>query len=417
VPEIYYDVNAAEWASLSDWATKQGSPAIQFTAAMTENGVGGTESAPQSWSSLNQWTGQNVPYLTIIAWGITTSPATLNGLPTGEATASFPVTWQNASGIANATYRLYSQDTTTGADWAVWADNVTTSSSTFFGVPGHAYNFFIQTYGNGYSGGGPGSAETTTTISPSATPTLPYPLYAVDAHGFIRPGSSPPMVTSGTWPNWTIARGMVMTASGQEGYVLDGWGGIHAFGNAPWLATSAYWPGWDIARGIVLTPSGQGGYVLDGWGGIHAFGNAPGLATSAYWPGWDIARGIVLTPSGQGGYVLDGWGGLHPFGNAPPLSMSAYWPGWDIARGIVLTPTGLGGYVLDGWGGIHQFGDAPSVATPAYWPGWDIARGIKLEPGNPSAGWTIDGCGGFHPFGGAPGVTDDFYAPIDLVKG
>jgi len=426
VPEIYFNspsdpVNAWEWVALSHWATEHGHAPITFTAAMSENGVDGTESAADSIASLDSTSGQNVPYVTIIAWHIVTSPATLNALPGSEATSSFPVTWQTASGITDATYRLYSQDITTGATWAVWADNTTSSSATFFGVPNHSYNFFIETYGGGYDNGGPGSAEASTSIASSATSTLPYPLYAVDGYGFVRPASSPPQVISGQWIGWNIARGIAVLPDGSGGYVLDGYGGIHPFGSAPPVVGGPYWGGWDIARGIALTPSGHGGYVLDGYGGVHPFAVQgyslpPQPANGPYWGGWDIARAIVLS-SDQGGYVLDGFGGLHPFGDAQALAGGPYWGGWDIARSVVLNPSHLGGYILDGYGGIHSIGSTLGASSTAYWGGWDIARSIVLVPGSGSAGWTVDGLGGFHSFGGAPGVTDNFYGSADLVRG
>ena len=105
-----------------------------------------------------------------------------------------------------------------------------------------------------------------------------------------------------------------------------------------------YWDGWDIARGVALTPSGQGGYVVDGFGGIHRFvvGRAPlprdGRAPGRYWPGWDVVRGIALSRGNGGGWVLDGSGALHPFrsrGTRPAKpSAGPYWPGIDKARGV-----------------------------------------------------------------------------------
>jgi murein DD-endopeptidase MepM/ murein hydrolase activator NlpD len=182
---------------------------------------------------------------------------------------------------------------------------------------------------------------------------------------------------------------------GASGYVLDGYGGLHAFGNAPAAASPATWPGWDIARSIAVVGPGKG-YVLDGWGGLHPFGGAPNLSDSASWPNWDIARAIALCPSGEGGYVLDGYGGLHPIGNAQPLAGGSYWSGWDIARGFVLNSRCTGGYVLDGYGGVHPFGSAPAVNAPSYWNGWDIARSITLV--SDSSGYVLDGYGGIHPF-------------------
>ena len=180
----------------------------------------------------------------------------------------------------------------------------------------------------------------------------------------------------------------------QPGYVLDGFGGVHAASGAKVVSGFAYWAGWDIARDLVTRPGG-GGWVLDGWGGLHAFGGAPAVAGSSAWPGWDIAR--ALTRSGStSGYVLDGWGGLHPFGNAPAANSSASWPGWDIARDVVAR-TGGGGWVLDGYGGVHSFGGAPAVNTTGAWPGADVAKRIVLDESG-TRGWVLDVNGGMHRF-------------------
>ena len=72
-----------------------------------------------------------------------------------------------------------------------------------------------------------------------------------------------------------------------------------------------------VAAATALVP--DGGYVLDGFGGLHAFGGAPGVRPGSYWPGWDIARGVVTRPDNASGYVLDGWGGVHAFGGAPAV--------------------------------------------------------------------------------------------------
>ena len=150
----------------------------------------------------------------------------------------------------------------------------------------------------------------------------------------------------------------MIPGSGSEGYVLDGFGGIHPVNGAP-AATqignngAVPWPGWDIARSIAVTGVGKG-YVLDGYGGVHNIGNAPALSTTAYWGGWDIARGIVVNSTCTGGYVLDGYGGVHSYGAAAAVATTAYWGGWDIARGLTLV-TNTSGYVLDGYGNVHPF--------------------------------------------------------------
>jgi hypothetical protein len=172
------------------------------------------------------------------------------------------------------------------------------------------------------------------------------------------------------------------------------------------VSGSPYWPNWDIARGIVLsTPTS--GYVLDGYGGVHPFAGGGASMPSApdsraaYWPNWDIARSITLaTPTT--GYVLDGYGGIHPFAptgvNLPALSGTThYWPGWDVFDTIAFDPTtGTGvdasATYLDGSGDMLSIfqgpiltpvatvlaptGDGPTVTAPSQPP----------QPSQPSRG-------------------------------
>jgi uncharacterized protein YkwD len=221
------------------------------------------------------------------------------------------------------------------------------------------------------------------------------------------------------WQGWDIARGVALSRDGSGGYTLDGWGGVHPFGSAGPVSASAYWPWWDIARGIATC--NDGGYVLDGWGGIHNFGNSQPVSddSHAYWAGWDIARAITVTSDCKGGYVLDGWGGIHRFGTAQDIAdgSHAYWSGWNIARGIVLRADGQSGYTLDGWGGVHGFGGVPDPAVSAYWSGWDIARGLDLAADG-LGGNVIDGLGGVHQYGTAPGTTTTAYwQGWDIARG
>lgn len=268
---------------------------------------------------------------------------------------------------------------------------------------------------------GSGVATPSSSAAPATFTVVPAPftsLAVMDSFGGTFPVA--PSELSGhpnSWPGWPIARDMALTADGRGGYVLDGWGGIHAFGDASQVTGEAYWPGWDIARGIALRANGTSGYVLDGWGGVHPFGGAPDVSTTGYWYGWDIASHIVLRSDGTSGYVLDDWGGLHPFGGAPALAISGYWYGWSIAKSFTLDPDGAGGYVLDGLGGLHEFGNAPPVVITAYWPHWDIAREVVSVPGAAGDGWVIDGWGGLHPFGDAPAVAGTGYWPgQDLAR-
>jgi surface antigen len=143
----------------------------------------------------------------------------------------------------------------------------------------------------------------------------------------------------------------VIPNGGNSGYVLDGYGGLHAFGNAPPVAHEAYWKGWDIARAVLVTGRGSG-YTIDGYGGVHPFGKAPAITRYTYFRGRDIIIGAALCPNEidgrESGYELDEYGGVHAFGNAPAVSNEAYWRGWDIAKGIAVNSACAGGYTLDG---------------------------------------------------------------------
>ena len=84
--------------------------------------------------------------------------------------------------------------------------------------------------------------------------------------------------------------------------------------------------------------------MLDGYGGLHRFGQAPNpTAGGPYWSGQDIARAVTIAPDGSGGWILDAYGGLHPFGiggnPAPPYTVGGpSWPGWAVARGAAALP-------------------------------------------------------------------------------
>src|SRR5258708_17971832 len=88
---------------------------------------------------------------------------------------------------------------------------------------------------------------------------------------------------------------------------MDAWGGLHPFGiNGPSpvskLTQSAYWPNWNIARDVVLVPGNgnRSGYVLDGYGGLPPFSDTttlPAAFATTYWSGWDIALRAWLLPA------------------------------------------------------------------------------------------------------------------------
>ena len=357
--------------------------------------------------------GGTICYFTVTATNANgTGPAGAPAVPVAAVTAlsppqstGYPLSWSLQPGSAAvAWYTVWSRDGS--GPWLQWG-STTATSTMLFGAAGHSYEYYVEAMNSQSQGVAPsGAGQTSATVPTSATPAMAMKaVYGVDAYGVLHPADSPPLATASGW-SWQIARGIVTNSSGAGGYVLDGWGGISAFGNAPAVAGGAYWPGWDIARGIALRPGGTSGYVVDGFGGLHPFGGAPALTGSAYWS-WDIARGIALEPSGLGGYVLDGFGGLHPFGDARPVTVTAYWPGWDIARGVALRADGASGYVLDAFGGLHPFGGAPPLSGRGYWPGWDVARGLVLTASG-QGGYVADALGGFHGFGN---VNADLFSP------
>jgi hypothetical protein len=266
------------------------------------------------------------------------------------------------------------------------------------------------------------------TIATKFVVTYPFKaMQTIDGYGGIQPDAgSAPLGDSAYWPNWKIVRSASMFADAAGGYVLDGYGGLHQFGQAAGLTSYAYF-GFDIARDVAMLPGSTmtqpAGYTLDGWGGLHPFGNAPATHGGGYWPNWDIAKRLALLSDGTGGYILDGWGGLHPFavGNnpmPPAIRNAGYWPNWNIARDISLTPGSTAanpsGVTLDGWGGVHPFGSASAVANGSLWVNWDIARAIRLSPASTASqpqGWVMDGWGGLHPFGGAQRIYSFAYWP------
>lgn len=213
-----------------------------------------------------------------------------------------------------------------------------------------------------------------------------------------------------------FAHGVALSATGTGGYVVDGWGQVHAFGGAPPRPGTPFrWH--DIVRSFALRPDGTSGYLLDYSGGIHPFGGAPPVSVTAFWPGQDLARDMVLRPDGTSGYVLDAHGGVHPFGGAPPTPVSVSWPGQDLARALVLRPDCVSGYVLDAHGALHPFGGAPPTPASGYRPDRFDARDAVLTADGQS-GYVLLGSGTLSPFGAAPPLPTAWSsAPLGLARG
>ena len=248
-------------------------------------------------------------------------------------------------------------------------------------------------------------------------------LYTLDGFGGFNPDDSPGIVTRSYWVGWRIARAAhawpTAPGSSQQGFTLDGYGGMHPYGPAtPTISETSgsaghYW-GFDIARDFAFMPDGSGGVLLDGYGGLHPFGvnGGVGPTVSGYsYFGFDVAIKVVIAADGKGGFTLDAYGGVHPFslnGNPAPAAVqnTGYWS-WRAAVDIALISSGGGyaGYVLDRFGGLHPFIAVGSTLPPqpmTSYPGFDIMRGVLFLTGSSTDGYTLDGYGGPHPFGNAP---------------
>lgn len=94
-----------------------------------------------------------------------------------------------------------------------------------------------------------------------------------------------------------------------------------------------------LAVALVGTPAfAQEGYVLDGFGGVHSINGAMTITPATPYFGFDVAESIQVLPGGEGYYVLDAFGGLHAGGTAPTPTPPPYF-GFDIARDMSLVPT------------------------------------------------------------------------------
>jgi hypothetical protein len=195
------------------------------------------------------------------------------------------------------------------------------------------------------------------------------------------------------WVGQDVVRGIASIAGG--GYVLDDWGGIHAFSTGAAMGhphDGPYWVGQDVTRGIALLPDGTGGYVLDDWGGLHPFAIGanplpPAPQGGPYWVGQDVARGVSILPDGSGGYVVDDWGGLHPFvipgaGHTMPAHPSGgpYWVGQNVVRGVAIDAEANGGYIVDDWGGGAHLLHPPHHRLGALPPAVPIGS-ARTSPG------------------------------------
>src|SRR5207249_1121516 len=238
-------------------------------------------------------------------------------IPATQSTTQFNV-GVSAGSCSVARFDIQQSDVTVNGPWFALKPAATTSSATAVadGYRGHSYQFRTRAL----SRAGVLSAwlYASTQVSSTATKSRAWSgLYTLDGYGGIQLDDSPPVSGSGYWPGWQIARAAKALPGAnapQSGLVLDGYGGLHAYGT-PAVTESAggsghRW-GWDIARDFAFLPDGTGGFVLDGYGGLHSFrvnGSTSPLQAQGgpYWAGWDIARKVVIFPDGGGGRLHAG---------------------------------------------------------------------------------------------------------------
>lgn len=113
----------------------------------------------------------------------------------------------------------------------------------------------------------------------------------LDGFGGIHSYGDAPKTFSGQpyWLGWDVARSIAFRPGGGM-YLLDGFGKVWNLGGAPDYGTTYF--GWDIARDITPWADGKGYGVIDGFGGIHAYGSAKAPAPTP-WQTVDRWRSIV----------------------------------------------------------------------------------------------------------------------------
>ncbi len=205
---------------------------------------------------------------------------------------------------------------------------------------------------------------------------------------------------------WASSRGMSHTWICDHYFNAYGWTRKNLTAPPPPPPPTPYYKAY-IPVKIAVNAALNQGYEIDGSGGIHPLNNSPAVVGGyGYWAGQHFARDIAITAWGGGGpqgYSLVGQGSVHPFGGAPAVTSGPYWTGNDaIARALEMSPNGGGqGYLLDLQGGVHPLSGAPAPTGFAYWT-YDIARDFAItEWSSPPKGYTLDCAGVVHNWGGA----------------
>jgi hypothetical protein len=189
------------------------------------------------------------------------------------------------------------------------------------------------------------------------------------------------------------------------GYMLDAWGGFQPMNGSPVITTAAgatYINNNGLPYANVRTyvawswdPAGTGqGYAVDYYGQLYAFGGAPDpVRTGPRWANPSCKAMQMQWSPTKKGYLLDLYGGVvAEWGAATPSPAPPYYAPNDVARDMEVTDWTAGaGYTLTSDGAVHSFGGAPSsLYGGPYAPGADAARSFKvLSATNPTKFWQV----------------------------
>lgn len=195
-----------------------------------------------------------------------------------------------------------------------------------------------------------------------------------------------------------------------KGYVLDWQGGFNPVGGAPNLMTEEVQYPLPSVPGVpyqtfrcyvdwAWNPNGSGqGYVLDLWGQLYAFGGATAPPRSGPRFSYPTMRRLKMqwTPTLYA-ISMGSEGGLYgDFGLVLPANLgNPFWPDEPIARDFAITDWGTAptvkGYTLDEHGATHPFGGAPVGGAPGgVWMKADVARVLRvLSSPNPTRMWQV----------------------------
>lgn len=196
-----------------------------------------------------------------------------------------------------------------------------------------------------------------------------------------------------------------------SGYILSGWGTVHAFGAAvaPPSGSDFGAPtsvkGWDIFRGIMMNPAADGrGYRLRADGLVERFGSTlpadigtgPGSNSIKNGAAIDIVGDLENWGSDMKFFVLDQYGKIWPCNGANSVRMySGETVGWKAVKymrsiQVATWDPRTTGYVMDHYGRVFSFSNPAEdeVTPPAKTPnwrkqGWAVGRDFHLIDDSP----------------------------------